>query len=457
MKKIIIILAIAIVFLFAKGVSAEEPRVYHYKQMYNEKTVSFHNDIYEYKTSFNLNTKYSNDSLYLTIGNYYNKNSFDTLIYISYVVNDITYEEYFSTSDLYIGVGLKAYGSIRTRNDFQFMDNGYSICIVFDMIPNNVCVTQYSNIEVELNDYDYGYIISDKDEYFINSLRIPVTGSNNYVLEPFDIEPPIITTKDEYTTSIDDPILANDVLNNATAYDSISGNLTDKLFIYDTNYSGKSVGDFYITLCAIDEYDNRALKDVCIHVLDLTKPVIKGENYYEAGINNYLNVDVIFDNLIIEDNYSKVFTHKIIDEYTNNRKEIGEHKVTYIVKDEALNKSEFEVIINVYDDIKPTIIGNNLFSYMSNPLTIDQIKEEISISDNYSNIDMINIEYETNYNINLIDDYYLKIKAIDEYNNEAIYEIIISVIDDIRPFFVTEDKIINELLNYEELLNYFNN
>ena len=158
---------------------------------------------------------------------------------------------------------------------------------------------------------------------------------------------------------------------------------------------------------------------------DIYKPVIEGKNIYVTNVNNPATKEQVQAILKATDDVDGDITDKIIiktDNYTGHENVLGPHSIIFSVKDSSENEATCEIIVQVVDVDKPVInIDEVINSNVSNPLSMEQLKAMISISDNYDK--EINYEFTTNEfigNENKVGSYNVTIKASDSSSNETI-------------------------------------
>lgn len=147
-------------------------------------------------------------------------------------------------------------------------------------------------------------------------------------------------------------------------------------------------------------------------------------NYLKQKITAYDEVDGILTVNIHENNYS------------GNNKTLGTYSIIFSATDNSNNTAYLEIKIKVVDTSKPIIHGNSsLKSYISNPLTIDQIKNTLKITDNYYTI--------PNSNLNLLEDNFTKNSSI-----EGDFKISFNVTD---PSSNTSETFVVTITSYDDI------
>ena len=165
-------------------------------------------------------------------------------------------------------------------------------------------------------------------------------------------------------------------------------------------------------------------------------------------ITAYDEVDGIIEVKVFEDNYS------------TNYNTLGTYSLTFSATDKSGNTAKLTINIKVIDSTAPTISGQStLTSYMSNPLSTEQIKSSLSINDNYdTNLKNLIIKTD-NYSSNMDKEgnFTMSFITYDNSNNESLpFTITITVVDDISPLISGNSSYsvnIKNLLDIETILS----
>ncbi len=157
-----------------------------------------------------------------------------------------------------------------------------------------------------------------------------------------------------------------------------------------------------------------------------------------AYVNEKFDVNEIKKKITAYDENDGIIEIKIQeDNYSINYNKLGTYAIIFSATDNSGNTSTLTINIKIIDNIAPTIKGQkNLNSYMSNPLTIEQIKETLTITDNYdTNLKTLTLK-EDNYSSNKQKEgnFTISFFATDNSNNKSdVYTITIKTTDDIAP------------------------
>lgn len=178
------------------------------------------------------------------------------------------------------------------------------------------------------------------------------------------------------------------------------------------------------------------------NIKDNIAPVIEGHNgYITTDVTSPITTEEIKSLLTAKDKIDGDLTNKIIIEennYEENMFKIGTYDILFSVTDNSGNKTTLKIYIDVLDITSPIITGpNQLITYISNPLNLDDIKQNYTVNDEYDgdvtkNIEIIGSTYET-ADKTKTGTYEIIIKANDNSNNITTKKIKISILDDIKP------------------------
>lgn len=194
-----------------------------------------------------------------------------------------------------------------------------------------------------------------------------------------------------------------------------------------------------ITFKYIDSWDDYDLRiyELSIVKNDLQKPTISGTNNFVVNVNNMLSKEEILSHISATDDTDGTVP-VVIDSTTYNpdNKKIGEYNMIVSASDMAGNKTTVTINIKVVDIDKPVINGTTSYtrSY-DNPISIDDIKAGLSVSDNYDSglqLELIQDNYSSN--TNKVGVHTVTFKAKDSSNNESdVCTVSITVEDKTKP------------------------
>lgn len=425
-------------------------------------------DLINEKVSFNA---INNSTRIITVYDYSN------ILYTS--INEDTFLNSKTTTN---GTIIKGYSSLIDKEPPIF--NGYessyttninnpisfkkilSLISAYDKRDGNLT----SKIAVEYNDYDetskklgtYTIILSVED---FSSNKASIT----FYIKTIDTDAPIIEGKQIYTSYLSSKLTLEEIKSNLTVSDNVDENLSSSLYICEDNYSKNSnkVGLYNLYFCVIDKSENSSSPfKIVIEVKDDISPTIEGLDYFTSLLSKPLTIQEIMYSLAAIDNgidiSDSIFLVK--DYYTNYQNTTGEKSLVFQVMDSSNNLSKpFKVTINLIDDIPPQIFGLNIYtSYLSSPLSLTYLKQQLTVLDNLdgnisSSIEILDDSYSSN--INKTGTYYITLQAKDNSNNTSeAFKINITNIDDVSPTIIGPNTLkyeINNKPNIENILNEF--
>jgi len=337
-----------------------------------------------------------------------------------------------------------------------------SISFIFIIFANNkvqasnqkkgTCIIKQQNTTYEVHTPFYWYEVVQEslyDDLLNNTLNY---WHNNTLIE----------TKaqclelNKIAPTYEQPYKNNYLSNKTTNYHFSESLLTDSKSIYQYSLQTFQTPDLVIK-------DGFEISSTYIS-FDNAPPIIandKIDSIIIANVNQKIDIENIKSKITAYDENDGLIDVKIHeDNYSSNYTILGTYSLTFSASDNSENTSYLTIDIKVIDTIKPTISGQkNINSYMSNPLTTDQIKGTIKITDNYDkNLNNLKITLD-DYTSNITKEgtFTITLVALDNSNNESLpFSIKITMIDDIPPVIEGETAYkvnIKNKLNISTILN----
>lgn len=175
--------------------------------------------------------------------------------------------------------------------------------------------------------------------------------------------------------------------------------------------------------------------------LDNYSPVVSGKLNYVTNPQNIITLEQIIANISVIDETDgeiELTSNNItLNEYENNQTTLGNHNIVFEVSDKAGNKATLTITIMVIDTLSPIISGpETVNSYMSNSLTIQDIKNLLSVEDDCDDLKVTDIQIKKDdytENKDKIGEYEIVFSIYDLAGNEGTHQMTINVIDDIKP------------------------
>lgn len=173
---------------------------------------------------------------------------------------------------------------------------------------------------------------------------------------------------------------------------------------------------------------------------------VSGEYY--TTVDNPTHPDIIKNAIKVIDNYDGNITANLVttlDTYTENMNKVGEYKLKYEIADSSNNKSQLELKIIVKDIIAPVISGQKVYTYEpTDNVTIDDLKAQLSVSDNYYEISSDAITVKTDGltgNENKLGEYSVVYEARDEAGNVGSMDVRVRIKDSTAPTISGQESI----------------
>ncbi len=310
-----------------------------------------------------------------------------------------------------------------------------------------VCHFTTSNVE----DYLYFQISSSDLSYYYDYYGMEIfqleegntsTSYEEYIAPYTDTTDPEFLGSGAYIKSYQsDETIATIISDHLIAMDDIDGDISNQIVIVSDEYTNNEqiVGEYDVVLKVSDAANNETFFTLTVMVKDEVAPVITGPETVTVEVSSSPAIDTIInDNFTVYDEYDDTLTDDVTtDEYTANKDILGEYVVTYEVTDNSHNTTSKSFNVNVVDQTAPQMIGENIHnSYLSNPLSFDDIINSLSFTDNYTDLSNITPTilldgYTSNEAIP--GTYHISIEVADSSGNSLSEVLTINVIDDVAP------------------------
>lgn len=349
-----------------------------------------------------------------------------------------------------LGINSQYISNIDNPIDLEHLITTFS---AYDNFDGNIS----HNIKIEHDDYssnttkmgEYLVIISSEDSSK-NKISCP------FYIKVIDTTPPIISGKNEFTSYLSAPINIDYIKKSLTISDNSNIDLSSQIFVCDDTYSSNKnlIGKHKLYFCAYD-YSNNLSNNFLVEVTveDDIPPIIEGLDYYASYMSSPLTIQEILYSVAASDNNKDISSSIFItrDLYSKFQSTPGEKQIYIQAMDEYQNTSkEFKITINLIDDIPPQIFGLNIYdSYLSSPISLSHIKQQLSVIDNVdgnitSKIEITNDSYTNSINKKGL--FYITFIAKDSSKNTSEdFRISINNIDDVKPYFYGPENLIYQV------------
>lgn len=264
--------------------------------------------------------------------------------------------------------------------------------------------------------------------------------------------------KVHFISNILNPLTEQQILSSIKVNDLTDGDDISYQILYsEYDYDNPSVGEYPITICAIDKSGNATLLDAYVNVVAVDAPKITPKDirvtyrgfYREQDIKPYFKVECNYDYTIelIENNYK------------DNYSKPGDYTVTAKVTDIYGNYSTATLTVHVVDDVIPRIVYSKIQVTTLNPYTIDDFKKHITV---YDEIDGAITDYTLTDldgyfdNVKKPGDYRIRVDASDKAGNTTFSNIYFTVRDTDYPSITVDEYTIiasaDHVITREEII-----
>lgn len=243
-------------------------------------------------------------------------------------------------------------------------------------------------------------------------------------------------------------VLRNNVIHEDSEFDATIGDyhLNNGIGLslewnYDTKTGFLTFGNGVVTGVEIDNPEDIKVRYSFYDKKDNVSPTISGQTIFLSDVDSPIALDTIKNNLRVYDEIdgaidkSKIYIKE--DNFSINRKKVGNFNVTFAVKDKAENEATFVVTVKNMDLKKPEInsVKDSYEVSYKDTLDLNSVLLGLSVTDNYDT-GIIQITLKTNnytLNKNVPGVYILTYEAKDSSNNIALKNITVKVVDNIKP------------------------
>lgn len=274
----------------------------------------------------------------------------------------------------------------------------------------------------------------------------------------YKYETKYLDQKVHFISNILNPLTEQQILSSIKVNDLTDGGDINYQILYsEYDYDNPSVGEYPITICAIDKSGNATMLDAYVNVVAVDAPKITPKDirvtyrgfYREQDIKPYFKVKCNYD-----------YTIEIIENnYKDNYSKPGDYTVTAKVTDIYGNYSTATLTVHVVDDAIPRIVYSKIQVTTLNPYTIDDFKKHINV---YDEIDGAITDYTITdldgyfENVKKPGDYRIRVDASDKAGNSTFSNIYFTVRDTDYPSITVDEYTIvasvDHVITREEII-----
>lgn len=292
---------------------------------------------------------------------------------------------------------------------------------------------------------DMGLFSGDQDYYFKqnNQFRFDI------IQAELDTKRPAISGQENFVTSVDDAKPVSFFQSFLTAIDETDGEVP--VYVISDNYTAniRVLGTHKVVFGAKDNSGNEATLEAYIRVVDITKPIINGnDSVVKIGYKETWNITNFKTTLTVSDNYDTLTNADITvksDDYTANKSKLGTYNVVFAVKDSSNNEGTFTKPVQVYDNVRPTFSGpTNIATSNTTILTESDVRAQITANDeidgNLTNKIKL-VEDNFTGKGNKVGSYTIKYSVTDNAGNTAEFIVTIQRSDKLPPVIWIQDGV----------------
>lgn len=348
-------------------------------------------------------------------------------------------------------------------------------------------ISYYENEdEIDIISYDnYDLFVHSSEPYYgsftfqtptnANYISITINDNNDYLLthnvngiileegssftsyEPFvignliDINGPYYNGSGVVIVNIDNPFTLAEITAGLSAYDAIEGDVSNQIIVTNDAYTANigKVGEYLVEYSVSDSSGNVTYFSVLVKVVDVTKPMISGNNTIVLSYPNTLTIESIKNTLSASDNVDGDISNQIElveDNYTLYQSILGLYEVTFKVTDSSNNTTFFVVEVEVIDEASPIFSGPESFVIGYNAvLTIQDVIASQTVMDDYDLNLTASINVKTDLytpNMKVIGTYPVVLTVSDSSGNIQDKTISVQVTDVIGPVVYLDTSVI---------------
>lgn len=174
-----------------------------------------------------------------------------------------------------------------------------------------------------------------------------------------------------------------------------------------------------------------------------SKLAMTGNDVLLANVDKHYTIEEVkkIANIKANDTYDGDISHLIKverNDYDLNKNKLGTFDIVFSVENSTSLKTEYTLKVLVRDYTKPQIEGNSELTYgYEENVTLDQIKSEYSVKDNYDTIIKLEL-IAPEFDAKKPGKYTMNLSAKDTSGNETKKDITVNIVDRIKPFFTDE-------------------
>ena len=172
-----------------------------------------------------------------------------------------------------------------------------------------------------------------------------------------DNTPPVIEGPTHVKLYLSEGWLEPDIVSLFNVTDNYTNPQDIDVFITSNHHpeTYDAIGEYQMTLKAIDESGNETLADFTLEIIDDVPPSLSGPYLEEISYQDTLDLDGYSEHLEVSDNHCDLSYHDIqLLEDNYQASSPGDYTATYVVYDSSGNQATYTLNIRVIDDVPPS-------------------------------------------------------------------------------------------------------
>jgi hypothetical protein len=271
-------------------------------------------------------------------------------------------------------------------------------------------------------------------------------------IEVYDHLAPTITVDRPLELPFGTPFRHEDYLTIKDNYDVVLAIEVD-----DSAVDYTTLGSYPIVVAVTDQSGLNTTQDLIMHVVDLEPPDIRLIGYRPTitVFEQPKREDLLEYVISVRDNYDGMIDpNGLLVETDLDVAMTGRYDIHYEISDSSDNVSTMSLEVDVVDDVKPEIIIKNSLSFpVDDPKPF--LSEWVIVTDNYSDKDALDLDFEGTFKMDVIGRYPLTITLEDEAKNVARMMTYLEIYDAIEPSIEQIQDVVVTDFTRKKLDSYF--
>jgi hypothetical protein len=252
---------------------------------------------------------------------------------------------------------------------------------------------------------------------------------------------PVLNTKATVTLNLNSSGTANLSIEDIDLGSTDNCGVEEKI-LSKTSFDCSDIGDQQVTYVVRDTSGNESTAEILVTVTDTISPVLNTRAAVTLILNSSGTANLSFEDIDLGSTGNCGIEEWILSKTSFDCSDIGDQKVTYVVRDSSGNESTAEILVTVTDTISPVLntratVTLNLNSSGTANLSIEDL--DLGSTDNCGIEEWI--LSKTSFDCSDIGDQKVTYVVRDSSGNESTAEILVTVTDTISPVLNTRASV----------------